>query len=61
METWKSPRKIEEEVTNYLRGRFETYYQRWENGEITREEMVKSMEDETKYVDLDKIDVEELF
>lgn len=54
METWKSPRRVEEEITLYLQERFEHHYQRMETGEITREEMVKAMQEETSYAELEK-------
>lgn len=57
-EQWKSPRKIEEEIRFYLQSRFEYHYKRWEDGEITREEMIEMMNKETQWANLDE---EELF
>lgn len=57
-EQWKSPRKVEEEIRQYLMQRFEYHYKRWENGEITREEMIQVMNDETNWADLEE---EQLF
>lgn len=51
-EQWKSPRKVEEEIRQYLQGRFEYHYTRWEHGEITREEMIENMNQETQWADL---------
>lgn len=39
-ETWKSPRKVEEEVRQYQRSRFEQLWADYDNGKITREEFV---------------------
>lgn len=33
---WKSPRKIEEEIHDYQRDKFEKYMQREDRGELTR-------------------------
>ncbi len=36
METWKSPRKVDEEVRQYKHDRFERYMQMADDGTLTR-------------------------
>lgn len=43
---WKSPRKLLEEERDYLRQRFEEYWQQSDLGLITRLEMLNSLKDE---------------
>lgn len=45
-ETWKSPRKIEEEVREYHKERFEWYMQRVDVGEISLEDAILELRSE---------------
>lgn len=45
-ETWKSPRKVAEEVRDYQRTRFEAYMRMADDGVITRELGIAAMRDE---------------
>lgn len=45
-EEWKSPRKVEEEVRNYKRERFEYHMTQADEGKITRELAIKALEQE---------------
>lgn len=44
--TWKSPRKIEEEIRDYQRHRFEGYMELADVGLISREMAIRAMQDE---------------
>lgn len=48
METpdWKSPRKVEEELRDYQRNRFEAYMRMADDGVITRELGIAALRDE---------------
>lgn len=48
METpdWKSPRKVEEELRDYQRNRFEAYMRMADDGAITRELGIAALRDE---------------
>lgn len=50
-EQWKSPRKIEEEVSAYRQKRFEDYMQMEDRGEITRELAITALREEIEYSD----------
>lgn len=60
-ETWKSPRKIEEEVRNYRRKRFEDYMVLADNGELTRELACTALREEIEYSELDLSDLPEAY
>lgn len=45
-ETWKSPRKVEEEVKEYRRNRFETYMGMADRGEISRQLAIQALKEE---------------
>jgi len=45
-EAWKSPRKVEEEIKQYRRQRFETWMTMADNGKITRELALAAFRDE---------------
>lgn len=45
-ETWKSPRRIEEEVKEYYHTRFEWYMQRVDNSEILLEDAITELKRE---------------
>ena len=45
-EVWKSPRKIEEEIKEYRRKRFETYMGMADRGEISRELEIQALKEE---------------
>ena len=45
-ETWKSPRRVEEEVKEYRRKRFETYMGMADRGEISRELAIQALKEE---------------
>ena len=49
-ETFKSPRKVEEEIKQYRRDRFETYMEAADRGEITRELAIAAFRDEDSYL-----------
>lgn len=48
---WKSPRKVEEEITLYRRKRFEEYWQMCEIGLMTRLEMLEKLKEEEELDD----------
>lgn len=43
---WKSPRKVEEEVKEYRRQRFETYMEMADRGEISLELAIQAFQEE---------------
>ena len=45
-ETWKSPRKIDEEIKEYRRNRFETYMGMADRGEIERALAIQALREE---------------
>lgn len=45
-ETWKSPRKVEEEIKEYRRSRFETYMGMADRGEISRHLAIQALKEE---------------
>jgi hypothetical protein len=49
-ETWKSPRKVEEEIKEYKRNRFETYMKMADDGELTRELALAAFAEEDSYL-----------
>lgn len=49
-ETWKSPRKIDEEIKEYKRKRFETYMEMADRGEITRSLAIQAFKEEDSYL-----------
>lgn len=49
-ETWKSPRKVEEELKEYRRQRFETYMEAADRGEIERELAIQAFKEEDSYL-----------
>lgn len=49
-EVWKSPRKIEEEVRNYKRERFEHHMTEADEGRVTREMAIKALEQELENI-----------
>lgn len=51
METFKSKRKIEEEITNYKRKRFEDYMVMADNGALPRALAIAALRDEISYSD----------
>ena len=46
MEAWKSPRKVEEEVKQYKRSRFEWYMTQEDDGKMTRELAITALREE---------------
>ncbi len=50
MEAWKSPRKIEEEIKQYRRDRFEVYMQAVDRGELTRELAIAAFHEEDSVI-----------
>jgi hypothetical protein len=50
METWKSPRKIEEEAKAYVMERFESYMQMVDRGELTRAIAIAALTEEVGYL-----------
>lgn len=50
-ETFKSPRKIEEEIRNYKRERFEKYMTEVDDGRLTRELAIAALREEVEYID----------
>lgn len=53
-ETYKSPRKVEEEIRNYKRERFESYMQRADSGELPRALAITALREELDHIeDLD--------
>lgn len=47
-EQWKSPRKVEEEIHDYQRKRFEDYMEMADIGLISRELAVRALRDEVE-------------
>ena len=47
-EQWKSPRKVEEEIRDYQRKRFEDYMELADVGLISRELAVRALRDEVE-------------
>lgn len=47
-EQWKSPRKVEEEIRDYQRKRFEDYMEMADVGLISRELAVRALRDEVE-------------
>ena len=47
-EQWKSPRKVEEEIRDYQRKRFEDYMEMADIGLISRELAVRALRDEVE-------------
>lgn len=48
-ETWKSPRKVEEEIRTYQRNRFEMYMQMEDAGHLTRDLAISALREELEY------------
>ena len=46
MEVWKSPRKVEEEIKEYRRKRFEKYMEMADRGEIPRKLAIQALREE---------------
>lgn len=49
MESWKSPRSVEEDIQLYLRKRFEDYLQLEDDGTLTRELAIAALREEMEY------------
>jgi len=45
-ETWKSPRKVEEEIKQYQRDRFESYMKLEDDGHLTRALAIVALREE---------------
>lgn len=50
MEEWKSPRKIEEEIKEYKRARFEYYMSEVDSGRLTRELAITALSEELSHI-----------
>lgn len=48
-EVWKSPRKVEEEMRDYNRQRFEQYMQMADDGTLTRALAIAAMREEQEF------------
>ena len=48
---WKSPRKIEEEVNDYKRTRFEWYMSEVDNGRLPRELAITALREEISNIE----------
>ena len=48
-EEWKSPRKVEEEMRDYNRQRFEQYMQMADDGTLTRALAIAAMREEQEF------------
>lgn len=51
-DTWKSPRRIEEDVRAYRHKRFEDYMQMEDRGELTRALAITALREEMNYKEL---------
>lgn len=58
-EQFKSPRKVEEEITGYKRKRFEDYMLDVEKGKITLALACAALRDEVAYTDLRYVEVKD--
>jgi hypothetical protein len=49
METWKSPRQVDEDLRDYTRRRFELYMMMVERGELTQTLALTALREEIEY------------